>query len=412
MKLLNAVQYLLCLGLGVMAPLFAEELPAPSSMPMGHAHEHTQSCQTQELRCANAATPALLPNGSLLLTWTAGGAVNFAKSNDGGKTFEPTVTIAQHQASLDTGGDARPQIVADAQGHVMIAYGYFKDSHWNAKVNYAVSSDFGAHFSPSHELIDHGESERFPVLGLKHGGVVAVAWIDKRVVAQQKKAGKVVLGGSIAYTQTADWGKTFAKEVIVSPQSCECCRIGLGINLQGQSVLAYRAIFDGSVRDHAVQMINDQLKASPLDRVSNDHWKTDVCPHQGPSIAISDSGALHVTWFTQGDNRRGLYYAHTVNSGGSFSEPMKIGHEGGNPSRAYVASSRDTLWMVWKEFDGVSSTLWLMHSKDQGESWSPMEALMSTQGYSDHPLLVEGPDQIYVSWLTRQDGYQLRALGR
>jgi len=372
-------------------------------------------CQSQELMCANAATPTFLSDGTLLLTWTSGGAVRVAQSHDLGKTFEPSVLIAEHEKFLDTGGDARPQIVADDDGHVLIAYGYFKDRHWNAKVSYAVSSDHGEHFSAPRDLIKHGESERFPVLVLKSPGVVGIAWIDKRVVAQKKTAGQAALGGSIAYTQTSDWGETFDKEIIVSPQSCECCRIGMAVSGQGETVLAYRALFAGSVRDHAVQTvqtIKGHLQPSAMLRVSNDHWQTDVCPHQGPSLALTDAGRVHVTWFTLGANRRGLFYARALATSGTFSEPMSIGKEQLNPSRAYVASNGETLWLVWKEFDGESSRLWGMASKDQGESWSPGHELMATRGYSDHPILVLGQGQLHVSWLTRDEGYRLMTLGR
>lgn len=408
MKSITLTVCVVLLGLWGLSPLSAQVLK--SSDPM--THRLAVPCQSQELKCANAATPTFLNDGTLLLTWTSGGAVRVAPSHDLGKTFEPSVLIAEHQQFLDTGGDARPQIVADDDGHVLIAYGYFKDLHWNAKVAYAVSSDHGEHFSAPRELIEHGESERFPVLGLKRPGVVAIAWIDKRVVAQKKNAGKAALGGSIAYTQTSDWGETFEKEVVVSPQSCECCRIGLGVSGQGETVLAYRAIFAASVRDHAVQTIKGPFQPSAIARVSNDHWQTDVCPHQGPSLALTDDGALHVTWFTLGSNRRGLFYARSANQGKSFSEPMGIGREEFNPSRAYVASNGATLWLVWKEFDGERSMLRGMTSKDQGKTWSSGQELMATRGYSDHPILVLGQGQLHVSWLTRDEGYRLMPLGQ
>jgi hypothetical protein len=407
MKFISLAECLVLLGLGGSSPLSAQVLKSTDSM----SHLHAVPCQTQELICANAATPSFLKDGTLLLTWSAGGAVRVAKSHDLGKTFEPSVLIAEHQKFLDTGGDARPQIVSGDDGHVMIAYGYFKDLHWNAKVSYAVSSDQGEHFSAPHDLIAHGESERFPVLGLQSPGVVAIAWIDKRVVAQKKNAGQAALGGSIAYTQTKNWGETFEKEIIVSPQSCECCRIGMAVSGQGETVLAYRAIFAGSVRDHAVQTIKGALQPGAMARVSRDHWQTDVCPHQGPSLALTDDGQLHVTWFTLGTNRRGLFYARSDHQGKIFSEPMGIGREQFNPSRASIASQGATLWLVWKEFDGEKSRLRGMRSNDQGETWSSGQELMTTRGYSDHPILVLGRGQLHVSWLTRDEGYRLMPLG-
>jgi BNR repeat-like domain len=372
-------------------------------------HAKANPCTSQELRCANAATPAFLPDSTLLLTWSAGGAILVAQSRDLGQTFGPPVTLAEHSKALDTGGDARPQIVASEEGHVLIAYGYFKDQQWNAKVSVVTSTDGGQHFQPPHDLIEHGESERFPVLGLKGPGRVEIAWIDKRRVAQQKRAGKPALGGSIFYTQTQDWGATFEKETMVAEQSCECCRIAM-VSQQDKTWLSYRALFAGSVRDHAVQSLSAARRVGPVLRVSQDQWQTDVCPHQGPSLAVSQDGALHVTWFTLGSQRQGLYYAHSLDGGHTFSTPLRIGRVSSRPSRAYVAMDSARLWLVWKEFDGERSSLWAMYSDDSGEKWSSTKEIMSTQGYSDHPLLVRSPSQMYVSWLTREDGYRLLPL--
>ncbi len=410
MNLVKWSNVLLCLTLFGCASLSAQELKSHHPSVQLGAQAGAQVCDSRELACANAASPAWLADGSLALVWTAGGAVSVAKSLDGGRSFGPRVEIAEHQKNLDTGADARAQIIAHDDGHVLVVYGYFKDSHWNAKVNFSLSTDFAQHFTKPVAISKSDDSERFPVLALQKQGVVSIAWVDKRVVAQKNKSGKVALGGSIAYTQTSDWGQTFKKEIIINPESCECCRIGLAIDSNDRAVLAYRALFAGGVRDHAIQSVSDQYLPSALMRVSNDHWQTDVCPHQGPSVSVSETGAVHVTWFTQGSVRSGLYYAHALEGSPVFSEPLPIGNAALNPSRAYVLASGRSVWLVWKEFDGQTSSLHAMRSTDQGLTWSPSEELMSTRGYSDHPLLLKSGQGVYVSWLTRLNGYQLRRL--
>ena len=44
--------------------------------------------------------------------------------------------------------------------------------------------------------------------------------------------------------------------------------------------------------------------------------------------------------------------------------------------------------MVWKEFDGEKTTVNLMTSHDDGQTWSKPTAIASTTDTSDHPLLV------------------------
>jgi hypothetical protein len=367
------------------------------------------TCTGSGLDCANAATPFFMEDGRLLLSWTAGGVVSVSKSNDQGKTFSVPVKIAEHGKSLDTGGDARPQIVSDSKGNVFIAYAFFKDSKWNAQINTARSNDGGVTFSNPEALIKNGLSERFPSVLLRPDGSIFIAWVDKRLVADAKKAGQQRLGGSIAYSFSNDAGNTFSPEKIANESSCECCRIGASLEPQGGVGIIYRAIFPGGIRDHATQIITP-ASADNIRRTSRDEWKTDACPHHGPSIAISSTGKMHVAWFTQGSARTGVFYASSSNQGETYLRPQRIGAENANVSRPYLLAIDQSIWLVWKEFDGIKTSIYLKQSQDDGKNWSNPRVITSTTGYSDHPLLLSQGKEAYLSWLTRDDGYQLLLL--
>ena len=367
------------------------------------------TCTGSGLDCANAATPFFMEDGRLLLSWTAGGVVSVSQSNDQGKIFSVPVKIAEHGKSLDTGGDARPQIVSDSKGNVFIAYAFFKDSKWNAQINTARSTDRGVTFSNPEALIKNGSSERFPSVLMRPDGSIFIAWVDKRLVADAKKAGQQRLGGSIAYSFSNDAGNTFSPEKIANESSCECCRIGASLEPQGGVGIIYRAIFPGGIRDHATQIITP-ASADNIRRTSRDEWKTDACPHHGPSIAISSTGKMHVAWFTQGSARTGVFYASSSNQGETYLRPQRIGAENANVSRPYLLAIDQSIWLVWKEFDGIKTSIYLKQSQDDGKNWSNPRVITSTTGYGDHPLLVSQGKEAYLSWLTRDDGYQLLLL--
>ena len=120
---------------------------------------------------------------------------------------------------------------------------------------------------------------------------------------------------------------------------------------------------------------------------------------------------MHATWFTLGEKRHGLFYARSDNGGITFSDPVKIGRDEFNPSRAFTLASGQNVWLVWKEFDGTQSKVFVRKSLDDGLSWSDPFEVSKTQGYSDHPLLLQRQNQVFLSWYTRADGYQLIALG-
>jgi hypothetical protein len=174
----------------------------------------------------------------------------------------------------------------------------------------------------------------------------------------------------------------------------------------GNPVIIYRAIFSGGIRDHATQVIWSK-GAGQIRRVSRDEWKTDACPHHGPTIAIAGSGKFHVAWFTQGSARSGVFYANSIDEGKTYSKPQRIGAENANVSRPYLLAINKTVWLVWKEFDGMKTFIYLKQSLDDGRSWSTPRAISTTAGYSDHPILVSHGKGVYLSWFTRDDGYQL-----
>ena len=95
-----------------------------------------------------------------------------------------------------------------------------------------------------------------------------------------------------------------------------------------------------------------------------------------------------------------------------FRSPIRVGKEDVNVSRPYLLALGRSVWLVWKEFDGQNTLVLMKKSSDDGKTWSPAKLLTQTSEYSDHPLLISRSDEVYLSWLTRADGYQLMKIGQ
>jgi len=104
----------------------------------------------------------------------------------------------------------------------------------------------------------------------------------------------------------------------------------------------------------------------------------------------------------------GVYVSR--DEGRTFSAPMALGHPGRNPTRPYVLAGAKGTVIAWKEFDGEKTSVHIATSRDDGETWSSPKAISSTTDTSDHPLLVSNGGQIYLSWMTKADGYRLIAI--
>lgn len=176
------------------------------------------------------------------------------------------------------------------------------------------------------------------------------------------------------------------------------------MDTDGVPVAAWRHVYGKNVRDHAIARLD--ANATPL-RISRDDWEVDACPHHGPALSIGTDGSYHATWFTNGKNRQGLFYARSLDKGAHFSTPLNFGNEDAQAAHPYVLSTGKAVYLAWKEFDGKISSIRLMHSADNGANWSAPKSVAESADASDHPLLIAHGEHAYLSWNTLREGYRL-----
>jgi len=54
----------------------------------------------------------------------------------------------------------------------------------------------------------------------------------------------------------------------------------------------------------------------------------------------------------------------------------------------------------------------MMQSADDGKTWSEPKTVMETADSSDHPLLVSFGRAVFLSWMTKKDGYRFQPVGQ
>ena len=377
---------------------------------MNHQHASEAACDEPVLRCASKVTPTFAPDGTLWLAWMAGGQVSVASSRDDGQTLSSPVPVTKQHLNLDWGPDARPKIVVDPKGRISVAFSIFRDKAFNGQALYTRSVDGGQSFAELKPITSNNESQRFEALALDSDGSIFAAWLDKRNRVPVQQSGQKYDGAGLFFASSRDGGATYSESRMAKDNTCECCRLGIAFAGPGRPVVVFRNIFEGGVRDHAIMTFSDPGTPGELHRVSVDDWQIAACPHQGPSLSISTAGTYHVTWYTNGKNRKGLFYARSLDGGRTFSDPLPIGRSDRSPSRPYVMAGPHDTAIVWKEFDGEKTTVNLMTSQDDGATWSAPKTISSTSDTSDHPLLVSDGRRTYLSWMTKADGYHFQPI--
>lgn len=412
-RVARRVAAMLASTLVVALPLTLQAQPAATGAASagGQAAHGSQgasgaACTQPLLACASAVTPAFDRQGRLWLAGLAGGAVVVTVSDDRGAHFASEVVVDSPGPQLDLGADARPQIVVDADGRVVVAWGVFKDKAYNAQVRMARSDDGGRHFSAPAAVSDDPASQRFPALALAADGRLFSAWLDKRTVAAARRKGQPQSGAALAIAWAGKAGTPLDAERIAQDHTCECCRLAVALDSADRPAVLLRAIFPGGERDH--QLLRWGADGAPrATRVAADRWAIDACPHHGPALAFSGDEVLHAAWFTLGAARQGLFYARSTDGGASFGAPQAVGAVQRQAGRPALLARGATVWMAWKEFDGQRLVVQARRSDDRGASWGEARELAATRGSADHPVLVSDGARDYLSWQTRQDGYRL-----
>jgi hypothetical protein len=399
------LRHLFCAALiVVLQPALAHEHEKSDAMPVA-----SSACSQAVIQCARSATPLFGADGKVWLLWSHDDRLRLSTSIDGGNTFPTTAVISEKMPVLDDNSEARPKLVLLADGSLLVAVTQ-RDSHYVGRLFTARSVDGGLTFSPLKPMLD-GVGQRFETPLVLPGGRLVLAWLDWRNQTAAKAKGQPYKDSGIAVAWSDDNGQTFQGKSILADYSCDCCRIAAAVDRDGRAVFAWRHVYGGTIRDHAAAKLQDDGTFSPLRRIAVDDWKLDACPRHGPSLTIGADGTWHATWFTGAPGKSGLHYARSVDQGVTFSAPQAIGNPAKSPARPQVlAGPGNSVWRAWKEFDGQVSTVMVQRSDDNGLSWGATSETARTSGASDHPLLVSSGGSVYLSWLTRDEGYRLKKL--
>ena len=314
------------------------------------------------------------------------------KSLNQGKDWSELARLAGDKVVAS--GDERPRIAFGPAGEVYVTYSRPLAKPYTSEVRFIRSDDGGRHFSEpltvhqDRQVITHG----FAAMVVDAEGAIYVSWIDKRDLQAARDRGAAYSGAAQYYAVSQDGGKSFAGDYKIADNTCECCRSAVALDQQGRPALMWRHVFAPNVRDHAIVALSRDGKLAPPTRASFDNWAIDACPHQGPSMAFGQDGRRHQTWFT-GD---GLFYAGQ-RADGTLDTPMRLGGE--QSSHADVAVSGNQVEIVWKEFDGATTSIAGLRSTDGGATWQP-RVWASTFGASDQPRLASDRGRIYLIWRT------------
>ncbi len=398
------------IGIGISVLLYGCSHQAHQTPGAISAKEQLPDCQftpANSVHCGRTPTTTIDNNGRLWAAYVVGEHVYVSYSDDMGRRYSSPVIVNPVAEEIYTNGENRAKVAIGKNGEVYVSWTVVRDGPFYGDIRFSRSLDGGRHFEPVRTVNDDGllTSHRFETLFVDSGGNIYMAWLDKRDLVASKNRGEEYNGAALYYTVSRDNGRTFSRNLKVADYSCECCRVALSETEDGNVAAFWRHIFGKNTRDHGFAVLAPDKVISFDGRVTDDDWEIDACPHHGPSMITGEEEDYHLTWFTLGDKRKGIFYGKYNYQDKTMDNLKTVATTGS--SHPFINKMNGTLYLAWKQFDGEETNINLMMSKDNGESWSESGSITSTAGASDHALLISDREQLYLSWHTEDEGLRL-----
>lgn len=354
--------------------------------------------------------------GTLWRASVTDGFVFVDHSTDEGKTFSTKVKVNKTSQKVAARGEARPKIAIGTEGNVYLTWTQGLKKRFAGYVWFARSVDGGKSFEqPRIVHQDRAEiTHRFDNLTVAANGNITVTWIDKRDLEAAKKAGEPYTGAAIYYAISTDQGATFKQEQKLADSSCECCRIATASKPNGTAVVMWRHVFEGGERDHMMAEIPKIGETAKLTRATFGHWKIDGCPHHGAALARGGDGVewwgYHMAYFDGKDKKPGLYYSRMDGEAWVTSPAKKFGDNAKQARHPALLSTGERVWLAWLESDADNTKKIMgMTSSDGGRSWSNAEVLLQTGVKTDYPQLLQYKDTSYLA-VNTADGLKVKPI--
>jgi hypothetical protein len=347
--------------------------------------------------------------GQLWRASVKAGFVYVDKSADLGKTFGAAVKVNQVTLKVAASGEARPKIAISPEGMIYLTWTEALKKPYAGYIWFARSIDGGKSFESPY-IVHQDRSEithRFDSLNLAPDGKITVVWVDKRDLIAAKAAGKKYDGAAIYYAISNNQGESFEPEKKLADSSCECCRIALTNKPDGTVVAMWRHVFAGSERDHAIAEINERNTSPTIVRASFGHWKIDGCPHHGGTLAYGQGFGYHMAYFDGAGDVPSLMVARMDGEAWVSSPPKKFGNMQHNAGHPALLAMGDKVWLVWRESYSGQSEIFGMRSIDGGKQWSAADRVLAVKGQVDYPQLISIKDKVYVVVNTVDEGFKL-----
>lgn len=374
--------------------------PSPEARSLAAADSAFGKTAVVSTETSNGATPMFLvtSTGAKVLSWVAtsgdsgDGAMHVRVESPGGGVV--TSAIRDSLGGVQPRGETPPQIAAGPDGAIYALYNVAKDvgKRYPVSALRFVRSDDGGKSWSAPLSINEGEvfgSHSFHAIIGGADGAVYASWLSNA------KDGK-----GVWLRASHDGGRTWEpSHPVYTDPTCPCCRTAMALGQDGTLYLAWRAVFEGNIRDIVLMSSKDRgaTWSTPV-RPHPDGWSFKGCPQAGPSLRVDAANTVHLSWWTGKDGAAGVWYARSVDGGATWkAEPIDTAKTA-RPSHIQLALAGDRVVIGWDGGHGEVPNVFVKSSGDKGASFGPLLQLTAPTLAATFPVLGIAQDSLVVAW--------------
>ena len=254
-----------------------------------------------------------------------GGEIFFARSRDGGRTFDAPLNLSRSRAgdgkgriNRDVWHNGSLDLAIDAHGTLYAAWTEYEGPLW-----FCRSRDGGASFTKAIRVAGGGKPARAPALAVAPDGSLYLAWTH----GEDDSA-------DVNVARSSDGGRSFARPAVVARTPGYSDAPKIAVDAKGVVHLVHAESEGGPFERYHVRYTrsHDQARTFEAPRDLSQLNPSGVTSAAFPAIEADHHGRIVVVWETYPNartNPRGLAIAVSLDHGERFSAPASVPRSAG-----------------------------------------------------------------------------------
>jgi hypothetical protein len=288
-----------------------------------------------------------------------------------------------------------PSIAADAKGDLHVAYLSYEAGAKVPDIFYTLSPDAGKSWSAGVNVSRTSGISREPTIACGKDGHLVIVWLDTTSGMENP---------DVYGVYSTDGGKSWSDARDISSTSGKSMDPCVAIAPDGTVHAVWADTTDSTTGPEIWHSFSIDKGATWSKAKNVSHTLGDA---RCPALACGRENEVFVCWTDKvGDKvNSDIFFASSRDGGKSFSKAANVSNNPGDSSAPSIAVDGSGIYLAWSDSSTRTGQrdIFVMTSRDGGESWEKYIDVAPTPGRSTEPAICAGGGHVAVVWRDTTD---------